>query len=340
MRKLFLVSLFLMAVSCSPELIGERDPGVFYVSPGGSDNNSGLTTNEAFLTIQRAFENLASGDTVHILPGTYQESTWIADRDFSLPVYILAEPGVIIDGLSSQYEGILIENCDQVIMRGIEVKDFLVVGINILNSSRISVMDCTVHDNGINSSDYAWGFEGYGINAKYSRTVLISNNMVYRNGPAQAIIDAQGALGTGINTYALDHSLIIDNQAHSNRGGGILVEDSSFVTVRGNFASAHRSVAWLDPANPSLGQWSCPGMWLDGGHDVTVINNSFGLNRIGIIVGNEDNQVIYGYVVTNNTLYSNTSGIMLQNISNGTPLSILNGYTNLFFTNAISVTNT
>ena len=45
----------------------------FYVSTDGSNNNSG-TSDLPFATVEYALNNVASGDTVIMQPGTYQES--------------------------------------------------------------------------------------------------------------------------------------------------------------------------------------------------------------------------------------------------------------------------
>ncbi len=342
MLKKFTVFFLLMGILLNGCVINnplppERDPGVFFVSPSGDDSNDGLSTNTAFATIQHALDNLASGDVVYILAGSYYETTWVYDRSFNSQVSIQAQPGAVLDGTNSWYEGILIENVSCLELSGITVHSYKVTGINVLNSSRITLRDCLVYDNGFDSSDYDWGYEGYGINAKYSSYLLISNNTVYRNGPSLTLSDTYGSLGTGINTYALSDSRIVDNLSHSNRGGGILVEDSHRVLVTGNSAHHNTSVTWLNPADHGLGIWSCAGMWLDGGDNITVSNNSFGLNRIGIIAGNEDNQVISGFVVKGNSLFSNSIGVMIQNISSNTSSSILELGPNTFFTNGTNI---
>ena len=43
-----------------------------YVSPNGNDNNTGKSKSSPFRTLKKAQEMVASGQTIHILPGTYQ----------------------------------------------------------------------------------------------------------------------------------------------------------------------------------------------------------------------------------------------------------------------------
>jgi hypothetical protein len=53
--------------------------GTFYVSKTGNDSNNGLTTNTAWLTMQKAASTVAAPSHVYVLPGLYPEFVrWIA----------------------------------------------------------------------------------------------------------------------------------------------------------------------------------------------------------------------------------------------------------------------
>lgn len=47
----------------------------YYVSPGGNDNNTGLSVSQAWQHVQKACTTLTAGDTVFIRSGTYSESS-------------------------------------------------------------------------------------------------------------------------------------------------------------------------------------------------------------------------------------------------------------------------
>ena len=47
--------------------------GTIYVSPGGSDWNSGKSPESALATIQRAADIVVAGETITLMPGTYRE---------------------------------------------------------------------------------------------------------------------------------------------------------------------------------------------------------------------------------------------------------------------------
>src|SRR5215467_14511154 len=48
----------------------------YYVAPTGSDSNDGSAT-APWRTISHAAEMVAAGDTVHVLPGVYNESVYL-----------------------------------------------------------------------------------------------------------------------------------------------------------------------------------------------------------------------------------------------------------------------
>ena len=50
------------------------DSTVYYISPAGSDENSGTTEEQAFKTLQQAFQNVHPGGQVRILSGSYHEA--------------------------------------------------------------------------------------------------------------------------------------------------------------------------------------------------------------------------------------------------------------------------
>ncbi|MFC1853488.1 right-handed parallel beta-helix repeat-containing protein [candidate division CSSED10-310 bacterium] len=175
-----------------------------------------------------------------------------------------------------------------------------------------------------------WELEGYGIHVDWTTDVTIENNNVYRNGPNPQIFP-QFLMGTGINTFGLANAVIRNNRSHHNTGGGILVEDSINILVENN-------EIYENDLDASIDEWWDGGIWVDGGHDVTIRNNVFRNNLgPGIEISDEDFQEPYGYVLENNVSTLNYYGIFIWNFgTNDWPdESIIRNINNQFTGNTI-----
>lgn len=73
----------------------------YYVSTIGSDSNNGTSTNDAWLTIDHAVDNVSAGSTIHVAPGTYVGRVSF-DRSGSLDSPIILDgdgtSGAVISG--------------------------------------------------------------------------------------------------------------------------------------------------------------------------------------------------------------------------------------------------
>jgi hypothetical protein len=67
---LILLSVLMTACTVTSK---NTTPKTIFVSPNGNNDNSGLTINDPFLTINHAVDIAAPGDTVYLLPGKYRE---------------------------------------------------------------------------------------------------------------------------------------------------------------------------------------------------------------------------------------------------------------------------
>lgn len=88
-----LLSITLATISC-PALAAD-----FYVSPQGSDRNSGNSSNSPIQTIQLAVDKAQPGDTINLAPGTYmQDFITKTDGTQSQPITITGSPDAIVKG--------------------------------------------------------------------------------------------------------------------------------------------------------------------------------------------------------------------------------------------------
>lgn len=284
-----------------------------YVSPAGSDTNDGSSPAQAFQTIQWAAYLAGAGDTVRIMAGTYVESVRLFNSGAPGSPIVFTPFGdgpVIMDGANIGCPGGVTPNfnatvpyafwCgaqDDIVIENLEITRFCYLGIDLEGCSRVTVRDCFVHHNGLNLP--STGGQGIYTNGPGS-DVLIERNIVTDNVPQNSIS------GSGIAAVGLDRVTIRDNVSDRNNGNGILLEDATNVLVEGN-------VARFNVAD--LGTWGTAGLWLDGGHDVTIRNNWFEGNVwAGMELTDEEGANPYGYEVYDNVCVGNRYGVWLDGI--------------------------
>jgi parallel beta-helix repeat protein len=302
----------------------------YFVSVGGSDGNDGKSVDRPFRTITRAMQAVQPGKSLLIMAGTYHEKVLLQNLGHpSAPITVKGETGTVLDGLGSMTIGIWCEQCTNLVFEKLEIRNYTDIGIGALMSSAITFRSLEVHHNGFAVQFRDWEFEGYGIEADECSGVLIENNDVYQNGPNPQLPDL--LMGTGINTFGCSDSIIRNNQCHENIGGGILVEDGLNVLVEGNNV-------YDNDLDATAEEWWDGGLWVDGGHDITIRNNTFTGNLgPGIQISDEDIQEPYGYILENNTSTGNYYGIYIWNFGSEDwpPERILQRSGNLFENNSV-----
>lgn len=97
---LFIVIAFLLLVpyrwSAAQDSFSNKH---FFVDPSGNDDNSGLTPDAPFATIQHALEMAQPGDTVHLAPATFEQNVvTIRDGHPDAPITITGTSESIING--------------------------------------------------------------------------------------------------------------------------------------------------------------------------------------------------------------------------------------------------
>ncbi|HWP93735.1 MAG TPA: DNRLRE domain-containing protein [Thermodesulfobacteriota bacterium] len=210
----------------SPELTGP----VFYISPNGSDSNSGTSASSPFKTFSFAISQLLPGDTLILLDGTY-------------------------DGSNSGYLNI---NCTTNAKNGTATKPITVKAQN----ERKAFLD---GDGSVDTfrMDYCsyWNIEG--LRGKSKDNSSSSKGNIFK------VVDSSNIkmkrlLAEYTNGYANAHAirvqtsievLIEESEAYSFHRHGISIQDSSFVTVRRNYVNSR---ARKDPAD-------CGTQGVDGG---------------------------------------------------------------------------
>lgn len=277
----------------------------YYVAVQGHDGNDGQTRETAFRTINRAMEVVQPGDIVLILAGVYHEALTLEGLGNSgASIAFRGESGTVLDGQHTMTIGFWGESCTNLIFENLEIRNYTDIGIGFYKSTHIVMRNLWVHHDGTAPQLVGWEIEGYGIHADESQHVTVEGCEIYQNGPQPVSPDRRG---TGIDTFKCTDCVIRNNHSHGNIGGGILVEDGVNVLVESNDVYAN-------DLDVSADGWWDGGIWVDGGHDVTVRENTFRNNLgPGIQISDEDLQYPYGYVLENNTSTGNYHGIYIWN---------------------------
>ncbi len=283
-----------------------------YVSTGGSDDNSGDSTDEAFRSLGHALCNAASGQTILIAPGTYNESILLGAFEFgSDPVTIrgdvTGDEEVLLDGKSQLTFGLTIVESSGFIVENLKFKNYTDDGIYAVVSENVEFHNNEFIDNGRESIDPDFDGEGFGLNIVECEDVVVEDNYAKGNGPNEQR-RADGTLGTGLNIYGSIDVEVRDNVSIDNFGGGLLLEDCISVVAEDNRFEGNE----LD-----AGDWWDGGIWVDGGYDIVLEGNTIRNNHgPGIQISDEDYQypdASYGYVVRNNTITDNVYGLYIWN---------------------------
>lgn len=179
----FVFVLFLFLININKNTYAQDDSlkseaKIFYVSPVGNDNNNGLTSYESFKTINKAISLSGEGDTIFILPGTYNEviifknKKGLPERSISLlgfsnyeEDFPLIDGGVTKPTADSLSFWMLIKNSEWIKIGKLKFKNAWAYPVLIKNSSYITFDSC-----------YFWGGKRV-INADGDRThhLLVEN---------------------------------------------------------------------------------------------------------------------------------------------------------------------
>ena len=184
---------------------------LWYVSPGGNDANNCVTSQTACAHIQTAINKAASGDTIHIEPGTYAENLDLYGYD-NLTLQGANQFTTIIDGQGLIGSVVTINN-STVNLSGLTVRNGKYIygaGVYIYPASTVSLADSRIIDNiGQN------GGGGILNNGRLNLTnVNLSNNTNLGSSDRGG-----GLLNLGI--AELTNCTVANNQSLSSSGGGI-----------------------------------------------------------------------------------------------------------------------
>ena len=301
----------------------------YYVSTSGSDSNSGTSTNAPWRTIQHAANVLAPGDTAQVRDGVYNEVVTVNVSGNAPGGYVTFEnyPGEspIVDGTGlivppSNYAYGLFEldSRSYVAIAGFEIRNFqtnssplVPAGIGITGSSHdITIFSNRVHDiANTNSNGNAYGIEIHGTLATQSiSNLIIRDNELYnlRTGSSESL-----ALDGNVSSFDVSGNIIHDNW---NIGVDFIGFEGVCPNPALDFARngvCRSNLVWNCSTfnNPAYKQYSCAGIYADGGSNVLVELNQIHDCDIGVELASEHaGHATSACVCRDNLIWSNYMG--------------------------------
>ncbi len=334
-----------------------RNNAQVYVSTTGTDAPGfGTSVTNTYRTISYAVQQAAAGNTVFVLPGTYNETSYVYINK-PLTLQKLGADAVIIDasvraGATSNKYAIVAVNTHDVTIDGITVRNAIGkgwIGIWVLNdgsatatSEHITIKNCTVTNVGWISNNLTQkppdstystlpikiqGGSAFGL-----KDVNLLNNKVYNCAPGW---------GEGIEiTGNVDGFKVANNLVYEISNAGI--------DVAGNWASsgapatvnrARNGVVENNTVHHCMSPLAtAAGIYVDGGTGIRICNNRLYQNGAGISLGGEVTttnyigaDTVYGNLIYNNSI----GGIYLGTDTNNTTSVLQDTYVwnNTFYRN-------
>jgi hypothetical protein len=179
----------------------------YYVAPTGNDGQNGSQT-APWRTLQKAGASARAGDTVIVLPGTFQGFRPINSGTAQAPIRFVAQPGVIVSSpgpSNSNGDNIWVRNVDYVVIDGFEVHSapragIAVQGEPLANATGVVIRNCHAHDN-----------TRWGIFTGFARDLIIEDNETSYSSIEHGIYVSNSG----------DRPIVRRNHVHHNRASGI-----------------------------------------------------------------------------------------------------------------------
>jgi hypothetical protein len=289
----------------------------FYVSPAGSDANPG-TLNLPWQTIQHALGQAVPGTTIYLMGGTYNENAEITVSGINGHPITLTNynnQNAVLSGASLSGGPLLhIGNASWIIVSGLEFAHYamndaqgiLVDGV----SSNIQLLDNSIHD--IHFSGNTGDVPNAGTNAQplivYGdqptpvSSIIISGNHIYncRTGYSEAL-----AVNGNVDGFTIS-----GNEVHDITNIGIdVIGHEGVCAVSASDQARNGTVKWNRCWNCISPYATSAGIYVDGGRNCVIENNTTYGNGWGIEVGCESaGDSASGIIVRNNLVYGNEDG--------------------------------
>lgn len=302
----------------------------YYVATDGVDDNPG-TLIQPWETIQKAANSLSPGDIVYVRGGVYYEKVtfnisgsandgYITFQNYEDEVAILDGTDVsVIEGDNGMF---LIVDQHYLIIEGFEIRnyrsstpDIIPIGINIRGiAHHIKLINNRIHqietnapvDDDLMGAD-AHGIAVYGTSAPDSvHNIVIDGNELYDLilGSSEGLV-----LNGNVSQFIISNNILhdCDNIGIDFIGFENTAPISDYDQARNGIVSNNTIYNISSFGNPAYGNsYSAGGVYVDGGRDIVIKQNTISQTDIGIEIASEHHGKATSYItVKDNLLYNN-----------------------------------
>jgi len=223
----------------------------YWVKNGGNDALDGLSQATAWATLTHAADEVAPGDTVHVLDGSYRGFYLTTSGVPGQPITFRAAGSNVRITSNNPVtpDGINLEGASHVVVDGFVVDERTRAGIRAVLADHVTVRNCTLGHNGMWGilTGYVDDFVAEGNVAHHSQVEhgiyvsnsadrpIVRNNVVYANRGNGLHFNGDATLGGGdglIEDALVEGNVIYDNGAGG--GSGINMDGGVRGTIRNN----------------------------------------------------------------------------------------------------------
>lgn len=253
----------------------------YYVSNRGSNQNDGLSIENAFYSIQQAADLCLSGDTIFIADGKYVGFSILQKNGSKdLPIVFISMDIAVEIMLPGPLKGngITIEESNYVEISGFNINNMPNSGICVKNAESCYIRNCRSTNNG-----------EYGISVNLSNNILIERNSCANSINGHGIYVANGS----------DNVILRNNECFGNAVSGIYCNGG---TPEGKKGSIHSPQIY---SNYIYNNNSSSAIGLEGVINPFVYNNIIANNKNsnGIALVKENSAIVsHGGKIYNNTI--------------------------------------
>lgn len=301
----------------------------YYVATSGHDTNAG-TLSAPWRSVQKAANTLAPGDTVLVRDGIYPEAVVVnvSGNAAAGPVTFQNYPGetpvvdgaglIVPDGNAGLF---LITDRRHVTIQGFEIRNYqtnsrslVPAGIWISGAAHsINIISNRIHDIGNeyhqgSTQGNAFGLAVYGNTRTPITNLVIRGNELFnlRTGTSESLV-----LNGNVANFEVS-----GNRIHDNYNIGIdfigyerTCPDANLDRVRQGVC--RDNVVWNCSTfrNPAYKEYSCAGIYVDGGTDILIESNRTFRCDIGVELAAEHKGRATSFItLRNNLIWSNSMG--------------------------------